>query len=150
MIRRATIEDASRIAEISIFTKRMNYRTIFRNDQVSFGEMQVYPLADSYIRDPQRLQGIWVFDDGFVKGFINIEGERIAELYVDSFFENQGIGSRLLSFAVAKGCNTLWVLDKNTDAQRLYSKHGFVKTGERKPEEGTGEYIVEMRRSHRT
>ena len=127
MIRRATIEDASRIAEISIFTKRINYRSIFRNDKVSFGEMQVYPLADSYIHDPQILQGIWVFDDGFVKGFINIEGNRIAELYVDSFFENQGIGSRLLSFAVTKGCNTLWVLEKNTDAQRFYSNMALRK-----------------------
>ena len=53
MIRRATVEDASRIAEISVFTKRMNYRSIFRNDKVSFGEMQVYPLADAYIHDPQ-------------------------------------------------------------------------------------------------
>ena len=92
------------------------------------------------------MQGIWVFDDGFVKGFIRIEGKQIAELYVDSFFENQGIGSRLLHFAVTEGCNTLWVLDKNTDAQRFYSKHGFVKTGERKPEEGTSEYIIEMKR----
>ena len=97
MIRQATIEDASRIAEISIFTKRMNYRFIFRNDKVSFGEMQVYPLADSYIHDPQLLKGIWV-------------------------------------------------LEKNTDAQRFYSKHGFVKTGERKLEEGTDEYIIEMKR----
>jgi putative acetyltransferase len=32
-------------------------------------------------------------------------------------------------------------LDKNTDAQQFYSKHGFVKTGERKPEEGTSEYM---------
>ena len=124
----------------------MNYRSIFHNDKVSFGEMQVYPLADSCIHDPHLLQGIWVFDDGFVKGFITIEGKRIAELYVDSFFENQGIGSRLLSFAVAKGCNTLWALDKNTNAQRFYSKHGFVKTGERKLEEGTSEYIIEMKR----
>ena len=146
MIRQATIEDASRIAEISIFTKRMNYRSIFRNDQVSFGEMQVYPLADSYIHNPKLLQGMWVFDDGFVKGFISIEGKQIAELYVDSFFENQGIGGRLLSFAVTKGCDTLWVLDKNKDAQRFYSRHGFVKTGERKPEEGTDEYIIEMKR----
>ena len=29
MIRHATIADASRIAEILIFTKRMNYRKIF-------------------------------------------------------------------------------------------------------------------------
>ena len=131
MIRQATIEDASRIAEISIFTKRMNYRAIFRNDKVSFGEMQVYPLADSYIHNPQLLQGIWVFDDEFVKGFINIDGKRIAELYVDSFFENQGIGGRLLSFAVTKGCDTLWVLDKNTDAQRFYSHLIFEPKGKK-------------------
>ena len=49
MIRRATIRDASRIAEISIFTKRINYRSIFNNDKVLFGEMQVYPLAKEYI-----------------------------------------------------------------------------------------------------
>lgn len=44
-IRKATLQDVSRIAEILIFTKRMNYRFIFRNDKVSFGEMQVLPLA---------------------------------------------------------------------------------------------------------
>ena len=45
MIRRATPDDASRIAEILIFAKRTNYRSIFLNDFVSFHEMQVYPLA---------------------------------------------------------------------------------------------------------
>lgn len=36
MIRSVRVEDASRIAEILIFTKRMNYRQIFENDKVSF------------------------------------------------------------------------------------------------------------------
>ena len=45
MIRRAIDRDASRIAEISVFSKRMNYREIFHDDMVSFGEIQVYPLA---------------------------------------------------------------------------------------------------------
>ena len=54
MIRHATIADASRIAEILIFTKRMNYRKIFQNDKVSFGEMQVYPLAKNYIDNPDE------------------------------------------------------------------------------------------------
>ena len=66
MIRQATISDASRIAEISIFTKRINYRSIFHNDKVSFGEMQVYPLAKEYIDNPEKLEGIWVYEDGFV------------------------------------------------------------------------------------
>ena len=79
MIRKAAIADASRIAEILIFSKRMNYRTIFRNDKVSFGEMQVYPLAKRYIDNPQELDGIWVYDDEFVKGMINISQNQILE-----------------------------------------------------------------------
>ena len=31
-IRKATAEDVSRLAEILVFVKRMNYRSIFHND----------------------------------------------------------------------------------------------------------------------
>ncbi|MCR5005343.1 MAG: GNAT family N-acetyltransferase [Clostridiales bacterium] len=145
MIRKATTDDASRIAEISIFTKRLNYRTIFQNDKVSFGEMQVYPLAKTYIDHPEKLEGIWVYDDGFVKGFIHIVGQEIRELYVDGFFSNKGIGSQLLAFAVREhACTTVWVLEKNTKARRFYRKHGFVATGRSKLEEGTDQYIMEL------
>ncbi len=147
MIRHATVNDASRIAEILVFTKRINYRKIFRNDKVSFGEMQVYPLAKFYIENSTELDGIWVYDDDFVKGIIHIEGNRIVELYVDSFFENQGIGGKLIEFAIEqKNCSCLWVLDQNTGAKRFYEKYGFEITGLRQLEEGTTEYIVEMKR----
>ena len=36
MIRQATKKDASRIAEILVFSKRVNYRRIFENDAYSF------------------------------------------------------------------------------------------------------------------
>lgn len=147
LIRRATLNDASRIAEILVFTKRMNYRRIFQNDKVSFGEIQVYPLAAAYIENPGKLEHIWVYDDEFVKGMIHIDGETIAELYVDSFFANQGIGGELIRFATEqKKCRRLWVLEKNADAIRFYEKHGFTLTGARQLEEGTTEYIVEMHR----
>ncbi|MCM1124106.1 MAG: GNAT family N-acetyltransferase [Eubacterium sp.] len=149
MIRRATLEDASRIAEILIFTKRMNYRRIFRDDQVSFGEMQVYPLAKDYIENPHKLENIWVFDDEFVKGMVHVEGTRITELYVDTFFENQGIGAKLIEYAIGhKGCDCVWVLEKNTRAISFYERHGFTCTGEKQLEEGTTEFILEMRRLH--
>ncbi|MDE5680121.1 MAG: GNAT family N-acetyltransferase, partial [Lachnospiraceae bacterium] len=80
-IRKATIQDVSRLAEILIFTKRMHYREIFHNDKVSFGEMQVYPLAQDYIANPEKLENIWVYDDGFVKGMFHIEGRELIELY---------------------------------------------------------------------
>lgn len=147
MIRHATIEDASRIAEISIFTKRMNYRSIFHNDSVSFGEMQVYPLAKSYLDNPSKLSGIWVYDDEFVKGFINIIDSRIDELYVDCFFENQGIGGKLIDFAISeKGCDSVWVLEKNDAAKRFYLRHGFSESGQRQLEGDTTEYIIELTR----
>ena len=146
MIRHATTADASRIAEILIFTKRMNYRKIFCDDKVSFGEMQVYPLAKSYMGNPKALENIWVYDDEFVKGMIHIDKNQIIELYVDSFFENQGIGGRLVRFAIEQmNCDFLWVLEKNIDAIRFYQRHGFVLTEEKQYEEGTTEYIVKMR-----
>lgn len=147
MIRRATIEDASRIAEILIFTKRMNYRTIFQNDKVSFGEMQVYPLVKEYLENPDKLENVWVYDEEFVKAMMHIEGTQIVELYVDAFFENQGIGSRLMKYAMEQlKCDQLWVLEKNISAIRFYEKYGFQFTGERMLEEGTTEYIVQMKR----
>ena len=87
-IRKAKVQDVSRLAEILIFTKRMNYRKTFHNDKVSFGEMQVYPLVQDYIANPEKLQNIWVYDDEFVKGMFHIEGKKLIELYVDSFFNN--------------------------------------------------------------
>ena len=147
MIRQATTADASRIAEILIFTKRVNYRNIFCNDKVSFGEMQVYPLAQRYMDNPQELDGIWVYDDEFVKGVIHHDGKQIVELYVDSFFENQGIGSKLIKYAIEQlDCDFLWVLEKNIKAIRFYQRHGFVITEVKQYEEGTTEYIVKMQR----
>lgn len=145
MIRQATINDASRIAEILIFTKRMNYRRIFQDDKVSFGEMQVYPLAKEYIDNPKKLEEIWVYDDEFVKGMIHINGTQIEELYVDTFFENQGIGAKLIDYAIEKyQCNWVWVLEKNTQAMRFYERHGFKITGEKQLQEGTTEFIIKM------
>ena len=147
MIRHATIANASRIAEILIFAKRMNYRNIFKNDKVSFGEMQVYPLAKKYIDNPDELDGIWVYDDEFVKGLVHHNGKQIVELYVDSFFENQGIGSKLIKYAIEQlDCDFLWVLEKNIKAIRFYQRHGFAITEVKQYEEGTTEYIVKMQR----
>ncbi|MCM1175855.1 MAG: GNAT family N-acetyltransferase [Blautia sp.] len=146
-IRKSVIQDASRLAEILIFTKRMNYRKIFHDDKVSFGEMQVLPLAQDYISNPAKLENIWVYDDEFVKGMLHIEGNELTELYVDSFFQNEGIGAKLIEFAIQTfDVSKLFVLEKNIGAIRFYQHHGFSLTQERQLEEGTTEYIVKMER----
>lgn len=109
--------------------------------------MQVYPLAQSYIHNSDKLEGIWVYDDELVKGMIHIEEKQILELYVDYFFKNQGIGSKLTQFAVKEmSCDFLWVLEKNINAIRFYQRQGFVITEEKQYEEGTTEYIVKIKR----
>jgi putative acetyltransferase len=147
LIRKAEINDISRIAEILVFVKRMNYRAIFRNDAVSFGEIQVIPVAEEYSH-PEILDSIWVYEDeGIVKGLIRIVGKEVVELYVEHFFQGQGIGAALIEFAIKEhDVRTLWVLEKNTSAIRFYEAHGFHVTGNKELEEGTPEYKVLMER----
>lgn len=147
LIRRAEEGDVSRIAEILVFTKRVNYRPIFHNDDYSFGELQVLTVARDYWDNPDMLEEIWVYDDGIVKGLIQISGEEVKQLYVDSFFENHSIGGRLLEFAIEElGVNRLWVLEKNSGARAFYARHGFRESGEWKYEEGTPERLLRLER----
>lgn len=144
-IRKASLQDVSRLAEILIFAKRAAYRPIFQNDAVSFGQMQVLPLAQEYLRCPEKLENIWVYDDEFVKGMVHIQGLQIKELYVDYFFQHQGIGAQLLDFAVRdRGARFLWVLEKNKAAIQFYEAHGFVFSGQRMLEAGTPEFLQKM------
>ena len=147
LIRKAAIEDISRIAEILVFVKRMNYRAIFRNDSVSFGEIQVIPVAETY-SNPEILDSIWVYEsEGIVKGLIRIVEKEVVELYVDHFFQGQGIGAELIEFAKKEhDVRFLWVLEKNTDAIRFYEIHGFHVTENKELEDGTPEYKVMMKR----
>lgn len=145
-IRKAEMKDISRIAEILVFVKRMNYRSIFKNDAYSFGEMQVLTVAEEYAASG-ALNNTWVYDDGIVKGLIYIDGNEIKKLYVDHFFQNQGIGAALIEFAIANtGASLLWALEKNVKAVRFYEAHGFRPTGDKEFEEGTDEYLILMKR----
>lgn len=143
-IRPAQEGDISRIAEILIFAKRAAYRPIFQDDQVSFGEMQVLPLARRYLSGEESLEGVFVYEQGFVQGMVSLSGGEIHQLYVDPFFQGQGIGGALMDFALGQGARRLWVLEKNQAAIGFYRAKGFGFTGGRRLEEGTPEYIVEM------
>ena len=146
-IRKAKTEDISRIAEILVFTKRVNYLPIFRDPDYSFNELQVLKVAQAY-SEPDVLDNVWVYDDGIVKGLIRISGEEVETLYVDTFFENNGIGGQLIEFAKERfDVRFLWALKKNTGALRFYERHGFVPNGEKKFEEGTTEYLIKLVRA---
>jgi putative acetyltransferase len=147
VIREANGDDVSRIAEIRVFVNRVKFWPIFQEAAYSFGEPQVLSVAKRYA-DPATLANIHVYEDGgIVKGFIHVEGEELVTLYVDSFFWGQSIGTAFIEFAKKSTRATfLWALEKNASAIRFYERHSFRRTGDRKFEEGTTEYLVKMAR----
>lgn len=146
-IRKAGEDDLSRVAEIYIFNNRTNFFPIFRDEGFSFGELQVVPLANDYFKKEEIIKNIYVFDDGVIKGFLQMNETEICKLYVDTFFQSEGIGGKLLDFAVKElYADNLWALEKNVRAISFYQKHGFYLTGQKKFEEGTTEYLVEFKR----
>lgn len=141
-IRQATISDLSRIAEIIVFNYRLNFYPIFHDDDFYFNEMQVEKQVDVY---KESLESIWVYDDGSVKGMIQIENKEIKKLFVEPVLQGKSIGSDLLEYAVSEyGANFLWALEKNVRAISFYERHGFHVTGDKKFEEDTTEYLVRM------
>ena len=146
-VREAGIDDLSRVAEIYVFNNRINYFPIFRDEMFSFGELQVVSVADRYFKRDEILKNIYVFDNGLIKGFIQMNETEICKLYVDTFFQGQGIGSELIDFGITEfHARSLWAVEKNVRAISFYQRHGFYLTGEKKLEEGTTEYLVKLER----
>lgn len=146
-VRQAGVGDVSRIAEIFVFVRREKFFPIFQYEPYSFGELQVLPVAQEYLGCPGRLENVLVYDDGIVRGFLELDGAQVVHLYVEPFFRDRGIGGALLGQAVeGRGAAWLWALEKNPGAVRFYERHGFALTGEKRLEEGTGEYLLRMER----
>lgn len=144
-LRKATAADLARIAEIVIFNYRLNFYPIFKNDAYYFGALQVPALMKQY---ESLVDQMWVYDDGVVKGVVQVKNGEVRKLFVEPILHSQAIGSILLNFAITRhGASTLWALEKNVRAIRFYERHGFRMTADRKPEEDTAEYLVRMERT---
>lgn len=143
-IRQAKSEDIGRIAEIFVFNYRLNFYPIFQNDRFYFDELTVVRQAADYAN---ALNSLWVYDDGVVKGFMQIEKHEIKKLFVEPVLQGKSIGANLLEYAIAeKNVDALWALEKNQKAIAFYKRHGFDLTNDRKNEEGTTEFLVRMER----
>ena len=141
-IRQATIDDLVRIAEIFVFNYRLNFYPIFQEDTFYFEELTVSNLIESFVKE---LDSIWVYDDGVVKGFIQIQKQEVKRLFVEPVLQGKAIGTELLEYGIAeKDANHLWALEKNIKAIAFYKRHGFNMTNEKKYEEDTTEFLVRM------
>ena len=141
-IRQATINDLVRIAEIFVFNYRLNFYPIFQEDIFYFEELTVFNMVESFAKE---LDSIWVYDDGVVKGFIQIEKREVKRLFVEPVLQGKAIGTELLEYGIVEmDANHLWALEKNIKAIAFYQRHGFDTTNEKKYEEDTTEFLVRM------
>jgi len=139
-IRTAVNEDLCRICEIEIFNYRLYFYPIFKSDEFYFADLQVTSLMKKYEND---LSDFHVYDDGAIKGFIEIRDDEVIKLFVEPVLHDRKIGSALLEYAINKfDVKKLWALEKNKKAIAFYERFGFKPSGERKREEGTDEDLV--------
>ena len=146
-IRKAETGDLSRLAEIFVFNNRLNYFPIFKDENFSFGTLQVVSLIDKYFKKDDIIKNIYVYDNGIIKGFIQMNETEICKLYVEPCFQGEGIGSELIEFAITElNAKSLWALVKNIKAISFYQRHGFHLTDKKKIEKGTTEYLIKLER----
>ena len=86
----------------------------------------------AYLRS--KLQGgsrLFLLTDPIPVGLVAVTGSRIEDLYVLPDRQGRGYGTLLLQHAVRECAETptLWILETNHRARRLYERLGFQPTG---------------------
>ena len=131
MLRKATMQDVSRIAEIIVFGKRVAYRPIFNNDVVSFNELQVMYLVEEYKKNPTLVDNMLVYDDGIIKGVINKiskdDAVEICEFYVEPFFKGNGIGKELIQQVILEARTSKKIEFSYGLLKIIYLQESFMK-----------------------
>ena len=64
-------------------------------------------------------------------GVVSVTKGLIEDLYILPDMQNMGYGTKLLLYAVGQctDTSTLWILENNVNAERLYRRIGFKETG---------------------
>ena len=64
-------------------------------------------------------------------GIVSVKDHLIEDLYILPQKQRMGYGTKLLKFAIGQCTDrpTLWILENNSNAKRLYHKMGFRETG---------------------
>lgn len=90
--------------------------------------------ADYLRREMNTGKTIYILIDNYPVGIVSVYGSLIENLYVLPSEQRKGYGSQLLDYAIrhCTGTPSLWILNNNEGAYRLYTKNGFKETGNRK------------------
>ena len=117
-------------AEIHAIAWRESHRSICSEEfialhtterQIGYLQRKMESGADIYL----------LFNSGKGVGVVSVQDSLIGDLYVLPEEQRKGYGAMLLRIAVEKCTDvpTLWVLDNNQNAIRLYERAGFYLTG---------------------
>ena len=87
---------------------------------------------------------VYVYEEaGEIQGFIGMDADYIAGLFVKEQYRGQGIGRRLIEAVKQKKRLSLHVYEKNTGAVAFYRSEGFqVKQVMTEKETGENEFLM--------
>lgn len=97
-----------------------------------FVEMHTAERQREYIQNKMKDGSkFFLLIDDCPVGIVSVKESLIEDLYILPDKQNMGYGTKLLQFAAAQCADTptLWILENNTDAKRLYHRMGFRETG---------------------
>ncbi|WP_437075051.1 N-acetyltransferase family protein [Streptomyces sp. enrichment culture] len=120
-LRRADAADADAVAEVYLRSFDSALPTVVRphsDDEVR-----------AYLRDVVVPRGTtWVAEaEGVIVGLMVLDGEEMAQLYLDPDWRGRGIGDRFVALAKERSPRglSLWTFQVNKPAHRFYERHGF-------------------------
>ena len=165
MIRKATINDCSRIAEIHVFGWRCAYKDFISLDHL-FNKMTVKKrekIFEEYLSVDRETDETYVYEeDNIIKGFLTIGDCRdddkdsntfeLQGIYIDPIFQRQHIGSKFVDYCINEAIKrnkkeiVLWVFEKNNDSIEFYKKMGFLPDGKNKLYETFNEKAIRFNR----
>lgn len=150
MIRKATIEDAARIAEIEIVSSRFAYNDIVL-EKILYKD---YLIEDRIQRFKdwisKEIFSIYVYEDdinGVIKGMMGFgkcgdedktEAFELHFIYIEPAFSRKGIGRKMLDFFEKEGSKgdykefVIWVLQENEIGKSFYQKNNYNSDGTEK------------------
>ena len=124
----SNIRDAARIHSESWQT---SHRAFCQPD---FVERHTPEHQQAYLQDKMdHGAAVYMLVSDQPAGIVSVTGSLIEDLYILPALQTRGYGTQLLRFAVSRcdGVPTLWILENNENAARLYRRLGFIETGRR-------------------
>lgn len=128
-IRRATIEDEQALAGIRL-------RSILALAAPTMSQQEAGRWANGIAEDrvlrALREHEVWVAVEGTAIGWVEIDGDRVAALYVSPQVARRGVGTLLLQRAettIRHAGHSVARLDASRNALGFYERRGYHRTG---------------------